>query len=137
MRSNSLSGWKNFPCYHTVLIQVIEFYIGYLKSPSGWRRWVTGGQYLEPWKFVKEWYWTKSCSVTSILGCLPEIPGDTRKEGKIHTQREKATETIFRLTFSYFCTWVVLFSFLQYIIKPIWISWKTCFPFLLKTEGLI
>lgn len=68
---------------------------------------------------------------SSILSSLPELPGDTRHEGIIHTQREKSTEAVLRCVFSYFCTWVVLFSFLQYIIKPIRMTRKTHFPFFL------
>lgn len=36
---------------------------------------------------------------------------DTRQEGIIHIQRDKAAETILSLVFSYFCTSVVSFAF--------------------------
>lgn len=87
------------------------------KKVSDRTRWtmeICEGMILDKKLFCEE------CSVlcqrqSSILGYLPELPGDsdTRREGVIHTKREKTTEAIFRLAFSYFCTWVVLFSFLQ------------------------
>lgn len=137
VRFNSLSGWQNFPCYHTVLIQMIEFCIDYLKSLSGGRKWVTGEQYVETWKYVKERYWTKSCSVKSALSCAKnkapslvlflsyQVTPD-KKEVSIHKGRRLQKQSL-DLYFPISVLELYYFHCLN-VIKPIWMTWKTHIP---------